>query len=398
MRWADVVPSWITAAGVSAGLPCAIRVALIAARFFSPIRITSVPRSPARASQRTSDAGASGARCPETTVNSCATPRCVTGTPATSGTAIALVTPGTTVTGTPASAQASSSSPPRPKTYGSPPLSRTTTLPARARSTRIRLISSWARDGPYGILEASTSSTSGRISSRSSPGTSRSATTTSASVSSRHPFTVISSGSPGPDPTSATRPPVLTGVPSSTAGVNGGPFLPSNSRTASRTPIARRGSPPPRTATVTGPCRVTAGVHALAAVRSSARTQKIRRSAAAALTAAAAVRSSTATWTSHAPSRSPGVNRRGSQCSRPASTWARSAGVSSGETSRTSAPASSSAGTRRVATAPPPTTTTRRPSSRNPRGYGLGDVGPVTSPPPRRSRTSPPRAVPGPRR
>ena len=43
-----------------------------------------------------------------------------------------VVTPGTMVTGTPASTQASTSSPPRPKTYGSPPLSRTTNRPARA--------------------------------------------------------------------------------------------------------------------------------------------------------------------------------------------------------------------------------------------------------------------------
>ena len=49
--------------------------------------------------------------------------------PASSGTATAEVTPGTTVTGTPASRQASTSSIPRPNTYGSPPLSRTTTRP-----------------------------------------------------------------------------------------------------------------------------------------------------------------------------------------------------------------------------------------------------------------------------
>ena len=41
-------------------------------------------------------------------MNSCATPRWVTGMPASAGAAIELVTPGTTVTGTPAAAQASS--------------------------------------------------------------------------------------------------------------------------------------------------------------------------------------------------------------------------------------------------------------------------------------------------
>ena len=136
LRWPAVVPSWTTAAGVCGGRPCAMQRGAIAARFFSPIRSTRVPRSRASASQSTSDAGESGATCPETTVNSCATPRWVTGTPAAAGTATALVTPGTTVTGTPAAAQASTSSPPRPNTYGSPPLSRTTNVPARARSTR----------------------------------------------------------------------------------------------------------------------------------------------------------------------------------------------------------------------------------------------------------------------
>ncbi|TWJ27611.1 hypothetical protein JD81_01102 [Micromonospora sagamiensis] len=342
-----------------------------------------MPRSAASAGQLTRDSGWSGARCPETTVNSWATPRWVTGMPATAGTAIELVTPGTTVTGMPAAVQASSSSPPRPKTYGSPPLSRTTNAPADARSTRIRLISSWVRDGPYGIFEASTSSTSGCSSSRSSPGTSRSATTTSASASSRQPRRVISSASPGPAPTRATCP-ARRRVPA-VASVRRGLSGPSsNARTASRVARERCGSPPPSTATVTGPCRVTAGVQALAANRSSARTQKIRRSAATALTAAAAARSSTATCTSHAPFRSAGRKRRGSQCSRPASTCARNAGVSSGETSRTSAPASSSAGTRRVATVPPPTTTTRRPASRSPSGYGFTLTPPPRSAPRRR--------------
>ena len=80
----------------------------------------SVPRSRASASQATRDPGWPGGRCPETTVNSWATPRWVTGMPARAGTARAEVRPGTTVTGTPAAAQASSSSKPRsekPKLY-----------------------------------------------------------------------------------------------------------------------------------------------------------------------------------------------------------------------------------------------------------------------------------------
>ena len=59
------------------------------------------------------------------------TPRWVTGTEAAAGTDTAEVTPGTTEHSSPAAAHACSSSKPRPNTYGSPPLSRTTCFPAR---------------------------------------------------------------------------------------------------------------------------------------------------------------------------------------------------------------------------------------------------------------------------
>ena len=64
----------------------------------------------ASAFQLTNDSGCPGATWPLTTTNSCVTARCVTGTPANAGTAMALVTPGTTVTGMPASAHAITSS------------------------------------------------------------------------------------------------------------------------------------------------------------------------------------------------------------------------------------------------------------------------------------------------
>ncbi len=67
-------------------------------------------------------------------------------------------------------------------------------------------MASWAIARPYGILAASMTSTCGGSSASSSCGASRSATTTSALASSRLPRTVISSGSPGPPPTSATPP------------------------------------------------------------------------------------------------------------------------------------------------------------------------------------------------
>ena len=62
----------------------------------------------------------------------------------TNGQSLSWATPvgGTTVTGMPASAQASTSSYPRAKTNGSPPLSRTTNLPALARSIITALMAS----------------------------------------------------------------------------------------------------------------------------------------------------------------------------------------------------------------------------------------------------------------
>lgn len=64
------------------------------------------------------------------------------------GTLTELEMPGTTVQAMPASASASTSSMPRPKTKGSPPLSRTTALPALACSTRAALMASWAMYRP----------------------------------------------------------------------------------------------------------------------------------------------------------------------------------------------------------------------------------------------------------
>ncbi len=98
----------------------------------TPIRMTSVSTAVARRSQSTADSGLAGSSWPVTTAKDEARPRCVTGMPAAAGTAMAALTPGTTSTATPARAHASISSPPRPKTKGSPPLRRTTSLPRRA--------------------------------------------------------------------------------------------------------------------------------------------------------------------------------------------------------------------------------------------------------------------------
>ncbi len=64
--------------------------------------------------------------------------------PAAPGTEIELEMPGTTVHGMPSAASAWASSIPRPKTNGSPPLSRTTALPALACSISALLIASCA--------------------------------------------------------------------------------------------------------------------------------------------------------------------------------------------------------------------------------------------------------------
>src|SRR6202008_183097 len=111
-----------TATGVAASRPCSSRVAAIAGAFSTAIISTTVPRSLATPSQTTSDSGCPGGRCPEITVNSWVTPRWVTGIPAMPGTAIGLLIPGITVTGTPAARQAMISSQPRPRAKVAMPL------------------------------------------------------------------------------------------------------------------------------------------------------------------------------------------------------------------------------------------------------------------------------------
>ena len=111
-----IVPSCTTATGVSGGRPPSISAAAKAAIRSTAMSSTTVPRSRPSAGQSTRLRGSPGGTCPDTTTISCATPRCETGTSATAGAANALVTPGTTVTGTPASVQASTSSNPRPNT------------------------------------------------------------------------------------------------------------------------------------------------------------------------------------------------------------------------------------------------------------------------------------------
>ena len=90
------------------------------------------------------------------------------------GAATADVTPGTTSKGTPIAARAWASSPPRPKTKGSPPLSRTTQRPWEAAATSVRLISACSMAASPGALPTKMRSQSGRQASRSEGCTSRS--------------------------------------------------------------------------------------------------------------------------------------------------------------------------------------------------------------------------------
>jgi len=128
--WRGVAPQRTTAAGVEAARPWAIRRSAIRGSALAPMRITSVSTAVAR--RRQSTRASSHASWPVTTANEVARPRCVTGMPAYAGTATAALTPGTTSNGMPACTSAAASSPPRPKTKGSPPFSRTTRHPSRA--------------------------------------------------------------------------------------------------------------------------------------------------------------------------------------------------------------------------------------------------------------------------
>ncbi len=115
------------------------------------------------------------------------------------------LTPGMMRKRMPAAASASASSPPRPNTSGSPPFSRTTRLPSRARRIRRSLIRSCGVRRPPARLPTG-SSRALEASARISGETSASCSTTSASARARAACRVSRPGSPGPAPTSQTVP------------------------------------------------------------------------------------------------------------------------------------------------------------------------------------------------
>ena len=149
-------------------------------------RRPSAPRSvpPTLASDRQSTSRLAGRRrWPVTTVTAADTPRWVTGMPAAAGAATADVMPGTTSNATPASLSAAASSPPRPKTNGSPPFRRTTAPVAGGRARRAGSRSApGAPDGRAACRRRSARRPAGTRASTPSP-TRASCTTTSASAS-----------------------------------------------------------------------------------------------------------------------------------------------------------------------------------------------------------------------
>ena len=161
----------------------------------------------ARASASQSRSGSSpNFAWPVTNVTACAMSRCVSGICADAAHPSADEIPGTTSTSMPAARSASTSSPPRPKMKGSPPLSRTTRLPLSAASTSRRWIWSCGTECSPLLLPTGTISADAFASSRMPLPTSLSAKITSAPAIRRAALIVSKSGSPGPAPTSATRP------------------------------------------------------------------------------------------------------------------------------------------------------------------------------------------------
>src|SRR5437762_142553 len=140
--------------------------------------------------------------CPVTKMTPRAASRCVTGMPEASP----AVMPGITSASMPAARSASSSSPPRPNTKGSPPLSRTTLLPCCAYCTISRSMNSCGVLLQPPRLPTSMTFASERACARQPRLTRSSINTISASRSVRAAFNVISSGSPGPAPISQTLP------------------------------------------------------------------------------------------------------------------------------------------------------------------------------------------------
>mmetsp|Transcript_14328 Transcript_14328/g.29482 ORF Transcript_14328/g.29482 Transcript_14328/m.29482 type:complete len:216 (-) Transcript_14328:232-879(-) len=134
-----------------------------------------------------------------------ATPLCVTGIPPRSGAAKTAETPGITEGSTPISLKRRTSSPPLPKTNGSPIFSLTTCLPSASPPRHHEYISFCACSAQPGFLFATLTSplTSARISGETNLSD---ITNASGSDIALTAATVKRSGSPGPAPTIVSLP------------------------------------------------------------------------------------------------------------------------------------------------------------------------------------------------
>ena len=173
---------------------------------------------------------------------------------------------------------------------------------------------SWLTGWLPGVLPTSTTSTSEpRVASR-PRGPSRSVTTTSAAASRARPRTVMRSSAPGPPPTSATRPTAAgrglrrraVGRPDPADGqgaaVEGGEDGVAHGRGTARVATGGHRHGEALAGGADSVPRATAGVHALEAEASSARTHQTRAASASRGHLGVDRRSPVAVWTSHAGS------------------------------------------------------------------------------------------------
>ena len=135
------VPRATTAAGVRGSLPCAIRPSTIRSTWRRPMKKTSVP---GRLRELRVVEVLARRRMPADERHLCGDSAMRDRDVERGGTEASADTPGTTSNGTPASASACASSPPRPKTNGSPPFRRTVSSPSRPSSTSSSLSDSWS--------------------------------------------------------------------------------------------------------------------------------------------------------------------------------------------------------------------------------------------------------------
>jgi len=133
IRCWGVVPRSTATAGVFGGRPCFINFGARDGSVDRPIYTTKVVSGSAAFSATNRGSVPPFLECPVKNLTLVATPRWVSGIPSSAAIPEAEVIPGITSTLIPCCCRKSISSPPLPKTRGSPPFSRTTLAPASAK-------------------------------------------------------------------------------------------------------------------------------------------------------------------------------------------------------------------------------------------------------------------------